>query len=295
MLHSELARVFQERARAGKVCLGIHSSSMSPQMIEMYGIVKLDFVIIGAEVESLDLSRMEDLMRAANASGTVPIVKLKRPDPHMVGEVMNIGAPMVMVPHVTTGKQLELMVRASRFEPEGLRGECPIARYNGFGSLHLAETHDAANRAHSIIPIIEDVEALDHLDEMMAVEDVDIYEVGPFDLSRSLGENGQAYAGPKTMAALEKVCAAAERHGKAVCAPIWHTIKTDSYPGIYARQMDELISRGVNCLYEIETAFMALHMTRLGLLREVRTVEDDVPAPAAKKPAAKKPAPARKR
>lgn len=119
MLHSELARVFQERARAGKVCLGIHTSSMSPQLIEMYGIVKLDFVIIGAEVESLDLSRMEDLMRAANASGTVPIVKLKRPDPNMVGEVMNIGAPMVMVPHVTTAKQLELMVRPRASSPRG--------------------------------------------------------------------------------------------------------------------------------------------------------------------------------
>jgi 2-keto-3-deoxy-L-rhamnonate aldolase RhmA len=261
---------------------------MSPQLIEMYGIVKLDFVIIGSEVESLDLSRMEDLMRAANAAGTVPIVKIKRPDPNLIADVMNIGAPMVMVPHITTAKQLELMVRASRFEPEGLRGECPIARYNGFGSLDLGKTHDAANRAHAIIPIIEDADALDHLDEMMEVKDVDIYEVGPFDLSRSLGEKGQAYAGTKTMAALEKICAAAERHGKAVCAPLWHTIKTDSYPGIYARQMDELISRGVNCLYEIETAFMALHMTRLGLLREVRTIEDEpvAPPPAKTKPRA---------
>ncbi len=265
-------------------------------MIELYGIVKLDFVIIGAEVESLDLGRMEDLIRAANSSGTVPIVKLKRPDPNLVGEVMNIGSPMVMVPHITNAEQLELMVRASRFEPEGLRGECPIARYNGFGALDLAATHAAANRAHAIIPIIEDAAALDHLDELMEVEDVDIYEVGPFDLSRSLGENGQAYAGPKTMAALERVCAAAERHGKAVCAPTWHTVKTDSYPAVYARQMDELISRGVNCLYEIETAFMALHMTRMGILREVRTIEDEPAAPppkaAPKKSAPKKSAPA---
>ncbi len=146
-----------------------------------------------------------------------------------------------------------------------------------------------AQVAHSIIPIIEDAEALDHIDEMMEVEDVDVFEVGPYDLSRSLGEKGQAYAGVKTMAALEKVCAAAARHGKAVLAPLWHTVKGDSYPAIYQRQMDELISRGVNCLYEIETVHMANHMTRLNVLRSVRAVEDDAPAPApARAPAKKK-------
>lgn len=255
---------------------------MSPQLIEMYGIVELDFVIIGQEVEALDLSKMEDLMRAANAANTVPIVKLKRPDPTLVGEVMNIGAPMVMVPHVTNRKTLEHMIRASKFEPEGLRGECPVARYNGFGALDLAKTHEAANVSSSIIPIIEDAEALNNLDDMMSVEGVDLFEVGPFDLSRALGENGQAYNGPKTMAALEKVCEAAERHGKAICAPVWHTVKTDSYPGIYQRQMDELIARGVTCLYEIESAYMALHLTRMGILRQVKieTVEEEDAAPA---------------
>ncbi len=253
--------------------------------MEMYGIVDLDFVIIGQEVEALDLSKLEDLLRAANAGGTVPIVKLKRPDPNLVGEIMNLGAPMVMVPHVTNRKILETMVRASRFQPLGLRGECPIARYNGFGALDLKTTYEAANTSNSVIPIIEDKEALDHLDDMMQVEGVDLFEIGPFDLSLSLGENGKAYSGPKTMAAIEQICEAAQRHGKGVVAPVWHTIKDDSYPAVYARQMDELISRGINCLYEIDSAFMAVHLTRMGILRSVRTVEDE---PVAATPVAAK-------
>ena len=270
MLHADLANAFREKARAGKVCLGMHTSAMSPQLVELYGITGLDFVIIGAEVESLDMSRMEDMIRAADASRIVPIVKVRRPDVDLIGEVMNAGAPMVMVPHVTSRAQLEQMVRASKFEPEGLRGECPIARYNGYGALRLSEMHDLANQASSIIPIIEDEPAIANLDEIMQVEGVDIFEIGPYDLSRSLGETGQGFNGPKTMAAIEKVCAAAQRHGKAVLSPMWYTRETDSDRKYLEWQVQELISRGINCLYELETAYLALHMAKICLLRNVR-------------------------
>ncbi|HEY0190027.1 MAG TPA: aldolase/citrate lyase family protein [Kofleriaceae bacterium] len=248
---------------------------MSPQLVELYGVVGLDFVIIGSEVESLDISRMEDMIRAADAARTVPIVKLRRPDPNLIAEAMNAGAPMVMVPHVTNRAQLETLVRGAQFEPEGLRGECPIARYNGYGALNLAETHDEANRSHAVIPIIEDREALDHLDDMMGVEEVDIFEVGPYDLSRSLGETGQGFTGVKTMAAIEKICEAASRHGKAVLAPLWHPRGVGAYKELLQHQMDELLARGINCVYELESAFLALHLARMSLLKRVREVKDE--------------------
>ncbi len=275
MLHADLARAFQKRAVSGKVCIGVHTSAMSPQLVELYGFIGVDFVIVGAEVEAVDMSRIEEMIRAADAARTVPIVKLRRPDVELIAEVMNAGAPMVMVPHITTREQLELMVRGAMFEPDGLRGECPLARYNAYGALNLAEVHDLANRSHAVIPIIEDAEALDNLDDLMSVENVDIFEIGPYDLSRSLGETGQGFTGQKTMAAIEKVCAAAQRHGKSVLAPIWHTRANDSYPKMIEHQMDELISRGINCLYELETVFLSLHMTRTSVLRHVKEVKSE--------------------
>lgn len=280
MLHADIARAFQARARSGEVCLGIHTSAMSPQLVELYGIVELDFVIIGTEVESMDLGRMENMIRAADAARTVPIVKLRRPDPNLIAEAMNAGAPMVMVPHITHRAQLETMVRGSQFEPEGLRGECPIARYNGYGALSLAEAHDIANHSHAVIPILEDRDALDHLDDLMSVAEVDIFEVGPYDLSRSLGEPGQGYTGTKTMAAIEQICEAASRHGKAVLAPIWHPRGKGSYGELLQHQTDELLARGINCVYELESAFLALHLSRLAVLKRVREVKDEPAASA---------------
>ena len=275
MLYRDTVASFLERVRAGKVNLGVHSSAMSPQLIELYGLVGLDFVIIGSEVEAMDNGRMEDLMRAANASRTVPIVKLRHPDPELVSETMNYGAPMVMVPHITSGPQLERLVAATRFEPLGTRGECPVGRYTGYGTIHLDESREAGNTSNSIIPIIEDRAAMDHLDEIAAVDGIDILEIGPYDLSRSLGDPGKAYNSPIVMEAIDAIVAAARRHGKAVKAPLWPTAETDSPSKLIAWQIDQLISRGITLLYGIEVVMLASSFNSLMPLRGIRVRSDE--------------------
>lgn len=269
MLYPRPTQAFLERARSGKVCFGIHHSAMSPQLVEMYGHMGVDYVIIGDEVESLDRGPMENLMRACDVGGTAPVIKLLRNDPKLIEEAMNIGAPLMMVPHVNTRQQLDDAVRASRFAPLGTRGLCPLARYVGYGIKNLDEVQQQANAWKAIIPIIEDVEALDNLDEMMATTDVDIFEVGPFDLSNSLGVNRQkTYANPETMAALEKIAACARRHDKAVLVPLWITPDTDSPAKVVRKQMDELIARGITVFYALEMIVVARLFRDLMAIRQ---------------------------
>ena len=289
MLYRDTVVTFLERARTGRVSLGVHSSSMSPQLIELYGFAGLDFVIVGTEVEAIDNGRMEDLLRAANAARTVPIVKLRRPSPDLVSETMNYGAPIVMVPHVTSGPQLEQLVAAARFEPHGTRGECPVGRYTGYGSMHLDESREAANTASSIIPIIEDREAMNHLDEIVAVDGVDIIEIGPFDLSRSLGVPGQSYRSPVVLEAIEAITAAARRHGKAVLAPLWISPDTDAPSKIISWQIDQLVARGITLLYSIEVVLLAEYFRNLMPLRGVRVRSDEEAAAAEAAAAAPRP------
>jgi 2-keto-3-deoxy-L-rhamnonate aldolase RhmA len=258
MLYPRPAQAFLERARSGKICFGIHHSAMSPQLVEMYGHLGIDYVILGNEVEALDRGAMENLMRACDASGTAPVIKLLRNDGRLIEEAMNIGAPLMMVPHVNSRQQLDDAVRASRFSPDGTRGLCPLARYNAYGLKNLDEVHATANSWRAIIPIIEDVEALDHLDEMMASPDIDIFEVGPFDLSQSLGVKRElTYSNPETMAAIEKIAACARRHGKAVLVPLWMTPDTDSPAKLVRKQIDELAARGITVFYALEMIVVA--------------------------------------
>lgn len=269
MLYPRATQAFLERARSGKICFGIHHSAMSPQLCEMYGHIGVDYVIVGNEVEALDRNQMENLMRACDASGTAPIVKLLRNDGRLIEEAMNIGAPLMMVPHVNSRQELDAAVRASKFTPLGTRGLCPLARYNGYGIKNLDEVHAQTNSWRAIIPIIEDKEALDHLDEMMASPDIDIFEVGPFDLSQSLGVKRQlTYANPETMAALEKIAACAKKHEKAVLVPLWVTPDTDSPAKVIRKQMDELVARGITVFYALEMIVVAR------LFRDLMNIRD---------------------
>ena len=147
MLYREPVTSFLDRVRSDQVCLGAQHSIMSPQVVEMYGWAGLDFVVIGTEVEAIDRSTIENLMRAANASGIVPIIKLAHPDPRLVTETLNWGAPLVLCPHVTSAKVLDELVAAARFFPIGTRGECPVARYTKYGLTPLDQSRDWTNTA----------------------------------------------------------------------------------------------------------------------------------------------------
>jgi len=258
MLYPENLSALRERARSGRTCLGVHCSTMSPQTVELMGLLGLDYVIVSTEVESIDPSRVEDLLRAADASKTVPMVKLRRNAPELVSDALNAGAPLVMVPHVRTRTELEAAISASRFAPLGTRGLCPAARYAGFGSRPVQLATQLAHESISVIPIIEDKEALGHLDELFDVPGVEIYEIGPFDLSHSLGvPPDRAYENPETLSAIEKICAAAARHGKSLLAPLWLPREPLAPQEIIERQVRELVARGINMLYHADVVMLA--------------------------------------
>lgn len=269
MLYADAALAFQERARSGKVCFGVHTSAMSPQLVELYGIVGLDYVIVATEVESINITTMENLCRAANAAGTVPIVKIRWPDERLIQDAMTLGATMLMVPHITSRAQVEAAIRAASFEPKGIRGMCPVARYAGYGALGLGEARQKVNESRPVIPIIEDKEALGKLDEIMSVPDVDIFEIGPFDLSQSLGlaKPELSYGNPETMAAVEKICDTARKYGKAVLAPMWVTPETDSPAMLVQWNLEQLVPRGLTLLYGLEVVMLARQFRELTAMR----------------------------
>jgi 4-hydroxy-2-oxoheptanedioate aldolase len=270
MLYLNALNEFQTRARARKVCFGMHISTMSAQVVEMAGLVGLDFVIISREVEGLDEGPTEHLLRAANAAGTIPMVKLRRNDPNLVEEALNAGAPMLNVPHVRTRKELDAIIRSSRFAPKGTRGLCPAARYNGFGAGTLDNSRTVANEQSSIIPILEDKECLDNLDDLMSSPDVDIFEIGPFDLSHSLGLNpALSYGNPGTMAAVEAICEAARKHNKVVMAPSWFPKEAVAAPEMIDKQVNELVSRGITVLYHLVDIMLLARS-----LREMMPIRD---------------------
>ena len=80
-------------------------------------------------------------------------------------------------------------------------------------ALPLADAVKAINENTLVVCMIETQEGLDNVNEIAAVEGVDVIHVGSNDLMTALGKPG-AYGTPEHIAALDRVFAAAKAHGK---------------------------------------------------------------------------------
>ena len=144
----------------------------------------------------------------ASTSAT-PIVRLPVNDPTSFGTYLDMGVGGILAPLVKTPDEVHAGARACRYPPVGNRGYGPerAARY-GFDTDYFAEANDQV----LYMVIIETAEAVDAIDDIMAVEGLDGYFVGAYDLTVSLGVPLQ-FDHPKYLAAEEKVLEAARKAG----------------------------------------------------------------------------------
>ncbi len=125
------------------------------------------------------------------------------------------GAAGLLIPHVSTAEKAKMLVDAVKFPPLGDRG---IDNAGLDADFHL---HDPdhyvkwANDETFLSVQIETPEGVQNVDEIAAVEGVDILFVGPGDLGLRLGQSGEMTLDE----AWERVAAACKKHGKAFGGP----------------------------------------------------------------------------
>ena len=97
-----------------------------------------------------------------------------------------MGAQGIAVPHVKSKEDAELVVNASKFSPIGQRG-----MFTSRQGIGVDDYFHKANDETFVLVFIEDLIAIENLDEILEVENIDVFFVGPGDLSQELGHIGQ--------------------------------------------------------------------------------------------------------
>jgi 4-hydroxy-2-oxoheptanedioate aldolase len=220
--------------------LGTWSQIASAEVIDMLGAAGLDFTIVDCEHGAFGIETAENLFRACDANGIVPLVRAPSPDPLFVGRALDAGAAGVVMPGIATAAQAKAAVLAGRFAPEGTRGACPcvragghfIADWKGYAGLQQRET--------GIIALVETAEGLANIDDIVRTKGLMALLVGPFDLSVSLGHQGD-YRHPAVQAAIDRMVGAAVAAGLPVIAPIFNPDAA-----LARQQQAEWRARGVN-------------------------------------------------
>lgn len=176
--------------RGEQPLLGIFTSISSPALVEMCGHARFDFVVLDNEHGPAGIETTEHLIRAAKGAGIPPIVRVSGAIQQEILRTLDIGASGIQVPQVNTVEQARLVVASAKYPPEGARGSAFGTRAAGFGFFGGAAYMEAANRETVIITHIETVEAVRNLDAMLAVAGIDVFFIGPNDLSVSMGYPG---------------------------------------------------------------------------------------------------------
>lgn len=206
---------------AGGSSLGTWSQLMSAEAIDMLGAAGLDFTIIDCEHGAFGIETAEMLIRACDANGLVPLVRAPSPDPLFVGRALDAGAAGVVMPQVASAEQARRAVAAGRFAPAGTRGACPCVRAGGHYITDWRAYVGEQRRETGVIALVETADGLAAIEEICAVEGLMALLLGPFDLSVSLGLEGD-YRHPTAQAALKRMLAAARAAKLPVIAPIFN-------------------------------------------------------------------------
>ncbi|GGH12736.1 aldolase [Alsobacter metallidurans] len=222
---------FRQRFHAGETLLGTFIKTPTSHAVEIIGGLGFDFVVIDEEHGSFDRGSTEMALLGARAAGTAGIVRVPEPTAARLLAVLDDGATGVLVPHVSSVDKAREIVSCCRYRG-GKRGFSNTTRAGGFGTLAVWEHVDAMDAQTTVIAMIEDPEALDVIDDIVAVEGLDGFFIGRGDLTVALGASGMA--DPKVRAAAEKICAAARRVGKPVCLMVANAAEAQDWRALGA-------------------------------------------------------------
>jgi 4-hydroxy-2-oxoheptanedioate aldolase len=199
-----------ERCRDDATALGAWLSLRDPLLAEAAATSGYDYVVVDMQHGLNDYADVFAMLQAMARTPPVPIVRVPANEWGIIGRVLDAGAFGVIIPMVNSPAEAQRAVEACRYTPDGTRSIGPLTPRTRYG----ADYAGVANGAVACIPMIETREAVDAVDDILAVPGIDAVYIGPADLSMSYGlPPAPDNPGDPFDSALARVVAACRRRG----------------------------------------------------------------------------------
>jgi 2-keto-3-deoxy-L-rhamnonate aldolase RhmA len=211
--------LMKTRIARGDVALGCSVMIPSPQLVEMVGYAGFDWVLIDCEHGSIGPADVELMAMAADAVGITAIGRPKYNTAAEISALMDRGVAGVQVPHINTADDARRAVAAVKFGPGAGRGLAAGTRPDRWGlGSKMTDFVTEANAQSLVCVQIEHEAALANVDDILKVDGIDVFFIGPSDLSQSMGHPGNPKA-PAVAAAISATQAKIRAAGKAPGMP----------------------------------------------------------------------------
>lgn len=188
MFPSVRPNLLKAKLRNNEVCFGIVMRLCSEEIVEMAGATGCDFVVIDMEHEAFNLKDAQSLIRITSLCGMTPIVRLGRAWLHHIDPLLAAGAQGFSLARVRNVGDIAALADAVLYHPEGHRTVYALGRSGRFGyGVEEGQWAAQVNSEIMLQAIIEEADAIDDIDAIIAHPRLDVVECGAKDLRQSMG------------------------------------------------------------------------------------------------------------
>ncbi|MEC9450813.1 MAG: hypothetical protein FI674_01230 [SAR202 cluster bacterium] len=177
--------IIKDKLTKGQPTLTLMGVANADQ-IDQLGPLDFDGIWIEAEHGGVDFADISDLTRACDLWDKTSITRVHQNEAGVIYRTLDRGSQSICVPHVNTAEEARNVVDSAKFAPIGNRGMSTSRQGYGVKDYFLK-----ANQESMLIVLIEDIIAVNNLDEILEVEDIDVFFVAPNDLAATMGYIGR--------------------------------------------------------------------------------------------------------
>ncbi|MGE5511838.1 MAG: HpcH/HpaI aldolase family protein [Bacteroidota bacterium] len=204
----------RQRVMAGETVLGaMVFEFFSPGIAQVMQHAGAEYIIYDMEHTGVGLETVKTQVAHCRGIGMAPMVRVPRGEYHFLARALDIGCHGVMIPMVESVAQAQSIVEATRYPPRGRRGAAFGFAHDDYAPGDPKAKMKAADARTLVIAQIETERGLEHVEDIAAIEGIDVLWVGHFDLTNFLGIPGQ-FDNPVYLNALKRIVAAGRKHKK---------------------------------------------------------------------------------
>lgn len=216
----------KDLVKSGKTVIGTTGSPSGD--VAMVADSGFDFILFDTQHSAVESKQLIPAIQAMRGKKAAPIIRVSSNRADLICFALDAGARGLIVPMVNTKEDAKSMVTACKYFPQGNRSNSGVRGEWGETKDYRSYL-DMVNKELLIIPMIETQQAIDNIDEILSVPGIDVFLVGPSDLSIELGVPLD-YSCDKYQQGLDKIVAGCKRHG---VVPGMYFIPPDMDPNFY--------------------------------------------------------------
>ncbi|MAW66889.1 MAG: aldolase [Chloroflexi bacterium] len=183
--------IMKEKLRSGKNVVGLFQNVINPNITEIMGLLGFDFVIVDGEHTTFNPNLAEEHFRAAELRNISSVTRIGQNDQQVIQKFLDAGSQGVLMPLINNKSDALEVVDSVKYPPIGKRG-LASGRGSSYGIPQSVKEHvDHSNKETLVAIQIETTEAMENVEEISSIEEVDVLFFGPSDISSSFGIHGQ--------------------------------------------------------------------------------------------------------